>query len=121
MDLNLLSSMRASICSNKQASCRYAFLFPIVLGDSKLTWKKVCKLRMAFSVHGEVIIDIDDIVLSHVRHVLHVVSIPSLIFDKSSGGLGLDLGYSFENLKLRLFKMPFWSVVVIMIPLLFSE
>ena len=40
----------------------------------------------------------EDKVLSHVRHMLHVVPNPSLTFDKSSCGLGLDLGYSFEEL-----------------------
>jgi hypothetical protein len=30
--------------------------------------------------------------------VLHIVPNPPIIFDKSCGGLGLDSGYSFEQL-----------------------
>ena len=99
MDLDLISSMLTSICSSKQASRRYTFSFPIILGGSKLTWKEICKLRMAFSGRTEVVVSIDDIlVLGHVRHMLHVMSNPSLVFDKSSCCLGLDLGHSFEDL-----------------------
>jgi len=36
--------------------------------------------------------------LDHIRHVLHIVPNPPIIFDKSRGGLGLDSGYSFEQL-----------------------
>ena len=86
------------ICSSKQASRRYDFFFPIILGGSKLTWKEICKLRMTFSGRSEVVVSIDDIVPSHGRHMLHVMSNPSLIFDKSRSGLGLDLGCSFEDL-----------------------
>ena len=38
----------------------------------------------------EVVIGIDNIMFSHGRHMFHVVSNPSLIFDKSSSSLGLD-------------------------------
>ena len=34
----------------------------------------------------------------HGRHMFHMVPNPSLIFDKSSCSLGLDLGYGFEDL-----------------------
>jgi hypothetical protein len=37
-------------------------------------------------------------VLDHIRHVLHIVPNPPIIFYKSRGGLGLDSGYSFEQL-----------------------
>ena len=53
---------------------------------------------MTFLGGCKVVICIDDLVLSHVRHMLHVVSNPALIFDKSSSSLGLDLGYSLEEL-----------------------
>ena len=46
----------------------------------------------------EVVIGMDDIMFSYGSHMFHLVSNPSLIFDKSSGCLGLDLGYSFEKL-----------------------
>ena len=53
---------------------------------------------MAFSGHAVVVLSSDDIVLDHVRHVLHVVSNQPIIFDKSCCCLGLDSGYSFEQL-----------------------
>ena len=46
----------------------------------------------------EVVIGRDNIMFSHGSHKFHWVSNPSLIFDKSSGGLGLNPGYSFEEL-----------------------
>ena len=98
MNLNLISSTRAGVCSIRQASRQYAFFFPIILGGSKLTWKEICKLRMVFSGRAEVVVGIDNGVLGHGRHMFHVMSNPSLIFDKRRSGLGLDLGYSFEDL-----------------------
>ena len=63
------------------------------------TWKPIKEPQMAFSGHPEVVCSSDDIVLGcHEHHVLHVVSNLHLIFDKSSGDLGLDLGYGFEKL-----------------------
>ena len=78
----------------------YAFLLPIILVGSKLTWKEFCKLQMTFSGRAEVVVSIDDVVLGHGRHMLHVMSNPSLTFDKSSCCLGLDLGYGSEDLKI---------------------
>ena len=46
----------------------------------------------------EVVIGINNIMFSQGRHMFHMMSNPSLIFDKSSGGLGLDPGYGFEEL-----------------------
>jgi hypothetical protein len=51
---------------------------------------------MPFSGHAVVICSSYDIVFD-LLHVLHVMSNLSLIFDKSSCCLGLDLGYSFEQ------------------------
>ena len=46
----------------------------------------------------EVVVGIGNIMFGHGRHTFHVMSNPSLIFDKSRSGLGLDLGYSLEDL-----------------------
>ena len=95
MDLNSASSMRTSVRSSKQASRRYAFFFPIILGGSKFTWKEVVELRMPMFGRPEVVVGRDNIMFSHGRHMFHLVSNPSLILDKHSVGLGLNLGYSF--------------------------
>ena len=87
MDLDLISSMLTSICSSKQASGRYVSLFPIILGGSKLTLKEICKLWMAFSGRTAAAVSIDDIVLSHGLHMLHVMSNPTLIFEKAEAAL----------------------------------
>ena len=97
MDLDLISSMLTSICSSKQASRRYALFFPIILGGSKLTWKEIVKLWVTLSGRIEVVVGIDNIMFSHGRHMFHMMSNPSLIFDKSRSGLGLDLGYSMKS------------------------
>ena len=87
-----------TVRSSKQASRRYAFFFPIILGGSKFTWKEVVELQMTLSGRLEVVVGIDNIMFSYGRHMLHMVSNPSLIFDKSSCSLGLDLGHGFEQL-----------------------
>ena len=98
MDLDSASSMLTSVCSSKQASRRYAFSFPIILVGSKFTWKEVVELQMTMLGRLEVVIGGDNIMFGHDRHMCHLVSNPSLIFDKSSGGFGLNPGYSFEKL-----------------------
>ena len=74
--------MRASICSSKQVSRRYAFFFPIILVGSKFTWKEVVELQMTMLGRLEVVIGGDNIMFSHGRHMFHLVSNLSLIFDK---------------------------------------
>ena len=53
---------------------------------------------MTLSGRIEVVVGIDNIMFGHGRHMFHVVSNPSLIFNKRRSGLGLNLGYGFEDL-----------------------
>ncbi len=65
---------------------------------------------MAVSGHAKVVCSSEDIVLNHICHVLHVVSNPPIIFDKRCCSLGLDLGYSFEQLlMIRVVQVDFLS------------